>query len=96
VEGCFGAVYVPFRLAMLSRIPEEGSPVLPMEEVVMDVDEFEVPGPQGPVLTMVALVPPVVPSLVRSMSSQKSVRVIVWVCETMMLDWVKESRTCSC
>jgi hypothetical protein len=67
-----------------------------MEEVVMDVDEFEVPGPQGPVLTMVALVPPVVPSLVRSMSSQKSVRVIVWVCETMMLDWVKESRTCSC
>ena len=74
---------------MLDRIPEDGSPVLPVE-VVMDMDEFELPGPQGPVLTMVALVPPVVPSLVRSMSSQKSVRVIVWVCETMMSDWVKE------
>ena len=76
---------------MLDRIPDEGSLVLPIEEVVVvDVDKFELPGPQGPVLTMVALVPPVVPSLVRSISSQKSGRVIVWVCETMISDWVKE------
>jgi hypothetical protein len=58
--------------------------------VVLDVDELELPGLQGPVLTVLALAPPVVSSLVSSISSQKSVRVMARVCETATSDWVKE------
>jgi hypothetical protein len=83
VDGCLGAAYVPLPLAVLGRNPEEGAALRKEEE--WDMDEFEPLGPQGPVLTIVAFVPPVVPSLMRSISSQKSLRMIFWICETMML-----------
>lgn len=47
-----------------------------LEEEVLGLVEFEPPGPQLPVLTLEALVPPVVPSLTRVTSSQKSLRVM--------------------
>lgn len=83
VEGCLGAAYVPLLLAVLGRNPEEGAALRMGEE--LDMDKVELLGPQGPVLTIVAFVPPVVPSLMRSISSQKSLRMIFWAWETTML-----------
>jgi hypothetical protein len=68
VEDCLGVV-------------EEVEVVVVEEE--LEIDDIGFPGPQEPVLTIVVFVPPVVPSLVRFISSQKSLRTIFCVCETI-------------
>lgn len=76
-----GAVYDPLLLAELGGMPEEEKAVPDderdvVEEVVFKLVEFETGGPQVPVSIMLAFVPPVVPSLLTSISSQKSLRII--------------------
>jgi hypothetical protein len=62
-----------------SEVVEELEEIFFVEELVIDELELELPGPHGPVLTNAAFVPPVVPSLLKSTSSQKSLRTMFCV-----------------
>lgn len=58
---------------------------VPVLVEILDADEFPL---QVPVLIKLALVPAAVPSLVRSISWQRSGRSIFWVWETAVSCWV--------